>query len=394
MDATNATNAIDAMPARIAGFLADRHPPTPCLVLDLDVVAERCSRLRHAFPDAPVHYAVKANAEPRVIELLARVGAGFDVASPAEIDRCVRAGVSPDRLSYGNTIKKRADIRHAHELGIRRFSFDADGELDKLAAEAPGASVLCRLATSGAGADWPLSGKFGCDAEMAVELLLSADRLGLDAEGVAFHVGSQQRDPSQWDDAIAEASVVFAKCQSSGLRLRMLDLGGGFPAHYLDPVPPIEDYSRAIRASLARHFGPPSQQPQLMIEPGRFVVADAGVLHTEVVLVSRKSSADEHRWVYVDAGVFGGLAETLGEAITYNIITSRDQDNNNATGPVVLAGPTCDSLDVLYERHRYRLPLALEAGDTVTFLSAGAYTNAYCTDGFNGFGPLDVYCVP
>jgi ornithine decarboxylase len=137
-----------------------------------------------------------------------------------------------------------------------------------------------------------------------------------------------------------------------------------------------------------------------MVEPGRSIVADAGVLHTEVVLVSRKSSADEHRWVYVDAGVFGGLAETLGEAITYPIVTSRDNHNHNHDdghddrAPVILAGPTCDSLDVLYERHRYRLPRSLVAGDTVTFLRAGAYTNAYCTDGFNGFGPLDVYCVP
>jgi ornithine decarboxylase len=251
--------------------------------------------------------------------------------------------------------------------------------------------VTCRLATSGQGADWPLSGKFGCDAEMAADLLTHAQLLGLDPVGISFHVGSQQRDPRQWDAAIADAAAVFATCAASAVPLRNLDLGGGFPARYRDSVPDIGEYVRTIRSSLATHFG--EGRPSVAVEPGRFIVAEAGVLHAEVVLVSRKSYADDHRWVYLDAGVFGGLAETLGEAITYPIATSRDGDGSGV-GPVVLAGPTCDSVDVLYERNRYELPRSLTTGDRLMFLSAGAYTNAYCTDGFNGFGPLAVYCIP
>ena len=368
--------------------------PTPCLVMDLDVVAERYARLRAALPEAAIHYAVKANPEPDVVALLASLGARVDVASPAEVELCLRAGIGPDRLSYGNTVKKQRDIASAWSRGVRLFAVDSAEELAKVAAAAPGAAVLCRLLTAGAGADWPLSRKFGCSPAMAVDLLLEADDRGLGARGVSFHVGSQQRDPAQWEPAIASAAAVVGEVvrRSGGrVRPRVLNLGGGLPARYLDAVPDVEVYGAAIRASVERHFPDAADRPRLMLEPGRHLVADAGVLHTEVVLVARKSHDSDERWVYLDAGVFGGLAETLGEAIRYRLVTSRD---GGPTGPVVLAGPTCDSLDVLYERHRYRLPLDLRAGDRVSLLSAGAYTSVYCTDGFNGFSPLPVHCLP
>ena len=279
---------------------------------------------------------------------------------------------------------------------MRLFAFDSREELLKLAAAAPGAAVFCRLLTPSVGADWPLSRKFGCAPDMAADLLLEAARLGLAPCGVSFHVGSQQRDPAQWEPAIARAAAVMGEVRRrSGGRvlLRMLNLGGGFPAQYLEDVPAVEAYAAAIRAATQRHFPEdgPVPRPRLMVEPGRYLVADAGVLRTEVVLVARKSYSDPERWVYLDAGVFGGLAETLGEAIRYRLATARD---GTPTGPVVLAGPTCDSLDVLYERHRYQLPLDLAAGDQLDILSAGAYTSAYCTDGFNGFFPMPVHCLP
>ncbi|MBI2705204.1 MAG: type III PLP-dependent enzyme [Actinobacteria bacterium] len=362
--------------------------------MDLGIVEDRYRSLTGGLPGTTVNYALKANSEVEVVELLADLGASFDVASPAEIDLCLKVGVEPDRISYGNTLKKEGDIAGAFERGVTTFAFDSEGELAKLARAAPGASVFCRLLTSGAGADWPLNRKFGCDVAMAIELLTGAATLGLDPCGVSFHVGSQQREPQQWDVAIRDAAIVFGALRDAGSPLRLLNLGGGFPADYLGERPPLAAYTAAIGESLERHFG--TDQAETVIEPGRYVVADAGVLHTEVVLVSRKSSHDDHRWVYLDTGVFGGLAETLDEAIKYPIITSRDADRaaGEARGPVVLAGPTCDSIDVLYEHHRYELPLSLAPGDTVTFLSAGAYTKAYCTDGFNGFFPLPAYCLP
>jgi ornithine decarboxylase len=380
----------------IARFLHEANPPTPCLVISLDVVAERYRALADALPGVAVYYAVKANPEPDIVGVLRHLGARFDVASPAEVDLCLEAGADPAAISYGNTIKKAADIAYAYARGVRLFAFDSVAELEKIAVHAPGATVFCRILTTGEGADWPLSRKFGCDPAMAVELLIAAADAGLDPWGVSFHVGSQQRDVHQWGPALRRAADVATAVHlgtQGRVQLRGINLGGGFPAHYLEDVPPISAYAEAIGAAYDEAFplDGPAGRPALAVEPGRYVVGDAGVLHTEVVLVSRKSAGDDERWVYLDTGVFGGLAETLGEAIKYRMLTSRD---GGAVGPVVLAGPTCDSLDVMYQRHRYELPMDLQAGDRLTLLSAGAYTKAYCTDGFNGFRPMPAHCLP
>jgi ornithine decarboxylase len=392
-----ATAAPDLHP-QIARFIAEHHPATPCMILALDVVAERYQALAESLPGTAIYYSVKANPESEVIGLLARMGARFDVASPAELDLCLGCGVPPEAISYGNTIKKAPDIAYAFRAGVRLFVFDSLMELEKLATEAPGASVFCRLLTSGSGADWPLSAKFGCQPDMATDLLVMAPRIGLDPCGVSFHVGSQQRDPGQWDAAVAQAAAVFAAAAHEGIDLRMLNLGGGFPAQYLSPIPSIEAYAAAIDAAVTRHFG--SDAPSLIVEPGRYIVGDAGILLTEVVLVAQKSYRDEERWVYLDTGVFGGLAETLSELIKYRLVVIRNGVDlgrtlgADATGPVVVAGPTCDSVDVMYQHHRYHLPRDLTAGDQVVFLSGGAYTKAYCTDGFNGFEPIPAHCLP
>ncbi len=380
----------------IARFLAEADPPTPCLVIALDIVAERYRALAAALPGTAVYYAVKANPESDVVGVLANLGSRFDVASPAEVDLCLQAGVPASAISYGNTIKKSVDIAYSYRRGVRLFAFDSAAELAKIAEHAPGSTVFCRILTTGEGADWPLSRKFGCDPEMAIDLLLAAADAGLDPWGVSFHVGSQQRDVSQWRPALFRAAAVMAGVhrRSGGrVQLRGVNLGGGFPAHYLEDIPQLSAYADAIGAAYAAAFpiGGDAGRPDLAVEPGRYIVADAGVLHTEVVLVSRKHADDPERWVYLDTGVFGGLAETIGEAIKYRMLTSRD---GSAVGPVVLAGPTCDSLDVMYQHHRYELPLDLVAGDRVTMLSAGAYTKAYCTDGFNGFSPMPAHCLP
>jgi ornithine decarboxylase len=239
----------------------------------------------------------------------------------------------------------------------------------------------------GSGAHWPLSRKFGCDPHQATSLLGQATSLGLEPAGISFHVGSQQPHPGRWTSAIQTAASIFETLRAEDVHLHLLNLGGGFPARYIDAVPPQQVYGEEIEAAIAAAF--PGGPPQLMCEPGRSIVADAGVLRGEVVLSSRKS--DGWRWVYLDVGRFSGLAETEGEAIAYPILTSRD---GGAVGPVVLAGPSCDSVDVLYERRRYLLPLDLAPGDTLDFLAAGAYTTSYATSAFNGFSPPGTYCLP
>ncbi len=375
-----------ALSPRIERFLADAAPATPCLVIDLDVVEERYRALTEALPAASVHYAVKANPSPGVLARLAALGSRFDVASPVEIDLCLAAGVDPRWISYGNTIKKRRDIAYAHAVGVRLFVVDSGEELGKVAAAAPGAAVLVRVLVSGEGADWPLSRKFGCDPDMAVDLLVEAGTLGLEPAGVSFHVGSQQKEPDRWEPAIAQAAAVLRQAAAAGVPVSTINIGGGFPANYASDVPGIAVYGRAIRNALELHLA--DLPVQLLCEPGRYIAGDAGVLRAEVVLVARKAYGDDHRWVYLDVGRFGGLAETEGEAIRYQLLTSVD---GGPVGPVILAGPTCDSVDVLYERTRYELPLTLAEGDTVDILAAGAYTASYASAGFNGFGPLTIH---
>jgi len=372
------------MTPKISRFLAEKRPPTPCLVVDLDRVAANYAALREALPEAEIYYAMKANPAPRLLSTLAEQGLSFDAASAEEVDQCLDVGIAPDRISYGNTIKKRRDITRAHDRGVRLFAFDSDEELDKLAAEAPGARVFCRILTSSEGADWPLSRKFGCDLDMARDLMLKAADKGLEAHGISFHVGSQQTDPEQWEIAIGRAAMVFSDLRERGLRPKMLNLGGGFPARYRgDALPPMEWFASVIMAAMAHHFG--NDRPDMIIEPGRSITADAGVIRTEVVLISRKAYDDPVRWVYFDVGKFGGLAETMDEAIRYPVATAYD---GWPEGPVVIAGPTCDGTDILYDRYRYTLPLALKTGDTVDLLSAGAYTSVYASRAFNGFQPM------
>jgi ornithine decarboxylase len=376
------------MTQRIFRFLADKHPDTPCLVVDLDRVEHNYRALADALPVARIFYAVKANPAPALIERLAALGASFDVASPGEIDLCLAAGVQPDRISYGNTIKKQRDIAYAYQRGIRLFAFDSEAELDKLAEAAPGAAVFCRVLVDCAGADWPLSRKFGCGGDMAVALLTAARRRGLDACGLSFHVGSQQTRLKQWDRAVGAVAKLFGRLREAGVEPRLVNLGGGFPTTYRTDVPPVADYARAIMNAMTRHFG--NDLPEIIIEPGRSLAGDAGVIEAEVVLIARKDEQENRRWVYLDIGKFGGLAETMDESIKYPITTPHD---GGVTGPVVLAGPTCDSADILYEKTPYLMPLDLSIGDKVKILSAGAYTSSYASVGFNGFAPLKTYCI-
>jgi ornithine decarboxylase len=376
------------MTERIHEFLRNRNEDGPCLVVDLEVVRDNYRDFANALPDTRVFYAVKANPSPEVLTLLASLGSCFDTASVAEIEMVLAAGAAPDRISYGNTIKKERDIAHAFALGVRLFAVDSRAEVEKTARAAPGARVFCRFLFDCAGAEWPLSRKFGCDTAMAVDVLEHAHRLGLEAHGVSFHVGSQQRRTQAWDQALKSAAAIFRACADRGIGLAMVNLGGGFPTKYLKEVPAVETYGRSIFRALRKHFG--NAIPETIIEPGRGMVGNAGVIETEVVLVSKKSEADKMRWVYLDIGKFGGLAETMDESIRYPIRTPHDGDE---VGPCVLAGPTCDSMDVLYEKTPYELPVSLEIGDKVLIEGTGAYTTTYASVAFNGFAPLKAYHI-
>ena len=377
-----------ADPERVAALLECRRVPTPVLVVDVESVIAHYRALARVLPGAVIHYAVKANPLPEIVGALAAEGSCFDVASVAEIEACLALDIPPDRLSFGHTVKHASAIARADAAGIDLFSCDSIGELRKIARHAPRARVMVRLATDGAHAEWPLSRKFGCDAAMARDLLLEAARLGLMPYGLSFHVGSQQTDPGQWRHPIALAAALFTDLRARGVVLQALNLGGGFPARYSTPLPPLHAYGTAIAAALYCAFG--RDQPRILVEPGRHLVADAGIIQSQVLLIAHKSYAKDPPWVYIDCGRFGGLAETMDEAIRYRV---RVPGRHGRLTRVILAGPTCDSADILYEKSPCCLPCDLEEGDCLQILSAGAYTHTYASVGFNGFPPLRTVCI-
>jgi ornithine decarboxylase len=365
---------------------------TPCIVINLRGIKSNYLKMRHSFPYAQIYYAVKANPDVAILSMLNELGANFDIASRYELDLVMSLGVSPDRMSYGNTIKKAKDVEYFYQKGVRMFATDSEDDLKNIASCAPGSRVYVRIVMGDSStADWPLSRKFGCHPDMAYSLLIMARSLGLTPYGISFHVGSQQRDIGQWDEAIAKTKYLFSSLEKDeNIRLTMINMGGGFPASYVQPSNDLTEYASEIYKYLTDDFG--SDIPFIALEPGRSLVGDSGILIAEVVLISRKNHTALNRWVYLDTGKFNGLIETLNESIKYPIVTENEDDEAEEE-EVIIAGPTCDSQDILYENHKYLLPVNLKIGDKLYFLSAGAYTASYASVSFNGFPPIKTYIM-
>ncbi|MDD3902923.1 MAG: type III PLP-dependent enzyme [Sphaerochaeta sp.] len=372
---------------RVLSFSKDKE--TPFQLILSDVIEEKYKELQKNLPFCDVFYAVKANPAKEVLSLLSDLGSNFDVASIYELQRLLELGVDPSRLSFGNTIKKYDHIKIFYDAGIRLFVTDSECDLRNIAKAAPGSKVMVRLMSEGGQtADWPLSRKFGCNPDLAGDLLVLAKKLGLIPYGISFHVGSQQRDITAWDTALSKVNYLFSWLkENENIELSCINMGGGFPATYLEKTHSIETYASEILRYLREDYG--DVLPRIIIEPGRSLVGDSGILVSEIVLVSRKSRTALERWVYQDCGKFGGLMETLDESIKYPIICER----KGPTEKVILAGPTCDSMDTLYENYQYEMPLSLSVGDRLYWLSTGAYTSSYSAVEFNGFPPLRTYVL-
>jgi len=373
-------------------FIANKK--TPFLVLNIDLIRDKYFELRENFPQCDIFYAMKANPEKEVLNVLRKLGSNFDVASKEELDSVLKLGVSTDRVSFGNTIKKEADIDYAYKKGVRLFACDSIEDLGKLQRKAPGANIFFRLLVDGAKtADWPLSEKFGSSYEMTFQLIKRALENGQIPYGLSFHVGSQQKDVTAWDSAIGLCKKMFDDVKNElDHNLQLINLGGGFPAQYTDAVPRIEEYATHINNYIKKYFGD-NQDLRILLEPGRSIVGDSGVIVSEVVMASRKYESGP-KWVYLDVGKFHGLAETMtspgetNECIKYPFYTDNE---NDAKEPCIVAGRTCDSMDILYQDSKIALPTGIKSGDKVYICSTGAYTTTYSSIGFNGFKPLDAY---
>lgn len=360
---------------------------TPFLLVDLNVVKKNYKNLTKNMPLANIYYAVKSNPMEEVLLLLRDLGSNFDVATVYELDQILKLGISAERISFGNTIKKSRDIAYFYSKGVRLFATDSDDDIRKIAMNAPGSKVFFRILTEGTGADWPLSRKFGTHPDAVLNHISLAAELGLEPYGLSFHVGSQQRDIGEWDAAIAHCTYIFSSAAEIGIKLKMINLGGGFPAKYLQPTQKLEIYTKEIMRFLTEDFG--DDIPEIILEPGRSLVADSGVIVSEVITTTYKSKYSPSKWIYTDIGMFGGLIETMGEAIKYPIYTEKEGNSID----VILAGPTCDSMDILYEDFKYQLPDTLSEGDKIYFFTTGAYTQSYSSVGFNGIPPLKAYVM-
>ena len=315
-------------------------------------------------------------------------GSGFDVASKGELDIVRGLGVPSDAILFGNTIKTSASVRDAYDYGVSLFAADCPEELKKIATNAPGASVQIRLRApatpNGSDVAWSSGAKFGVHQGEAVPLLRRAADLGLVPAGISLNVGSQQTSLNVWREAIASGFRLLADARAAGLPSNLLNLGGGFPAAYSptsDPLPLVCGAATQAVEDGCRTYG---FRPRILAEPGRALTAHAGALVASTVLATTKDAA---RWILIDAGVWRGLIETFGETIRYPILAPR---KCGKLVPAVIAGMTCDSLDVVYREASCLVPESLGEGDRLVFLGAGAYSSSYSSVAFNGLPPPDV----
>jgi ornithine decarboxylase len=356
-----------------------RHP-TPFLACDLDTVRERYARLIAALPGVRCFYALKCNSSPELLSAFANLAASFEVASCNELRMLQTLGVDPETVLYSNTVKPASHVAESFAAGLWRFAFDSEGELYKLSEHAPGAAVFVRLRVDDSTSLFPLSRKFGAEAQEARALLLLARNLGLRPYGVTFHVGSQCTTTSAWRQAIAAVGRLLNQLAGDGITLEMLNLGGGFPARYVEPVPSIDQIGHTIESALNELL--PYRPELLAVEPGRFLVAESSVIVGGVL--GREVRAGEN-WAYLDVGAYNGLMETQQTVNQWRYpLWSSRPDHAADQVPFTVTGPSCDSSDTMF--YGVHLPATLDAGDRLYVGSAGAYTLSYASH-FNGFPP-------
>jgi ornithine decarboxylase len=352
--------------------------------MDLDLVTRAYRTFREIMPDVRPHYAMKCNPDPRVLRRLRDLGCGFEIASTAELNTLRTLGVEPRAVLFSNPVKIPDHVRDAYAAGIDRFAVDSAAELAKIVEHAPGAGVYVRLATSPADSHVPSEGKFGVDLIRARELMRDAVATGLCPYGITFHVGSQMTDPTAWASAIERSGQLMTALRGDGIRVRMLDIGGGFPCAYASYTPQLKDFAKHIRTAVERYV---PYAVDLVAEPGRALVAEAGIMVATVIGVAERRG---RRWVHLDVGAFNGLMEALetGNQLRFPVSDSRRSPHRR---PAHLTGPTCDSQDTIL----YDVPMSadLAVGDRVYLHSTGAYTTAYASH-FNGFDPPAVHCFP
>lgn len=345
---------------------ASRHG-TPLLVVCRAEIRHRYQTMREHLPAVELFYAAKANPDPLILETLQGLGSAIDICSTRELDAALAAGFTTDRMIHTHPCKTDTNLRECYARGVRRFVYDNEYELDKFVRLAPDIDLMLRVAVSASSCALNLSSKFGASCDEAIGLLVAARRRGLRTVGISIHVGSQCVDPEDYHLAFAKVRELYDEAVDLGFDLQWIDIGGGFPAPYRGQMlMPLADYCDVVQAGLQKHL---SDLPvRLIAEPGRILCAESVTLITSVI---GKSQRQGITWYFLDDGIYGSFSGKRAGHTDFQLIA--DNPLGLPDQPCVIAGPTCDSGDVLYRDH----PLPeLQVGDRLLVPSMGAYTSA------------------
>jgi len=355
---------------KVLNYIALSDELPPYLLMDKEVVKEKVSVIGKNIKNSKVFYAVKANPDVEVLRFLNSLGTGFEIASEGELQILASLGVEPERIITSNPIKTFKFLEQAVDYGVNYFAYDSMVEVEKLAKYAPGCNVYVRLSVPNEGSEWPLSKKFGVELDAASELLVYAKGKGLNPVGITFHVGSQCNNIYNWNTAVDKARDLWENAEQNGIKLRMLNIGGGYPIRYTKNVVDVETIEKKVNKVIYQKF---PEDIDIFIEPGRAVVGDAGIFVSTVI---GKAMRGDENWLYIDVGVFNGLMESVG-GIKYTYVVGSRNEPKTWT----ISGPSCDSFDVIDKEVELPEP---EVGNRILILSSGAYTISYASE-FNGF---------
>lgn len=358
---------------KVLRYLDREKIETPFLLIDSDTVKEKASLIGRCVKNSRVFYAVKANPDIEILRFLNGLKLGFEISSEGELEILSSLGVEPERIISSNPVKSLKFLNLASSYGITYFSYDSEEEIEKLSRFAPHCNVYIRLSVPNEGSEWPLSKKFGVELDEAAALLSSAKEKGLNPVGVTFHVGSQCTNVYNWHIALDKARALWSKAEKVGIKLTLLNIGGGYPINYTKHVISIDAIEKKIDSLIHDIF---PKDVEIHIEPGRAVIGDAGVLVTTVIGKAYRSDED---WLYIDVGVFNGLMESVG-GIKYTYIVESNK-HTRYKKRWTIAGPSCDSFDVIDKNVALHEP---NIGNLILILSSGAYTVSYASE-FNGF---------
>ena len=350
----------------------------PVVVLSRERLRKNAQRFQKALPRVRPHYAVKANPDEEILKVLMKEGVNFEIASQVELEILKKLNIEPSAILFSNPIKAPQAIKEASKYGVEWFAADTPEEVIKIAQINRSAKIFLRIAVSNKGSMWPLCKKFGAEGNAVNEIIQTAVRNHIRIEGVSFHVGSQCSNSKNWLDGINRAKKIFTMLDYVGMKPSLLNIGGGFPIQLLETDPNIDELAFDINKALDSI----PNSINVVAEPGRYMIGSAGCLITKVIGIATRKDA---RWIYLDSGFYGGLME-MAESFPTTVISQRTDELSDW----VLAGPTCDSIDVL---GTHKLPRNSQTDDILFVPNLGAYCTTCGTD-FNGFPPPTLQVVP